>query len=137
MFGMACCSERKGLPMGAATRWWNGLRGDVPASARGLWFGITDLVVDGRVSRHIYVAGCPSFSTEDDTGEWATEYVWWPEGRYLSLEDAGIPASDDFPEVLAAVVALVKDLAPWDDVDVDGVAVGFDDGDFEVVWTSG
>ncbi len=123
--------------MDVVTRWWEGLRGDVPESARGLWFGITDLVAEGRASPHLYVAGCPSFDAEDATAEWATEYVWWPEGRYLQLESAGVLESGDFREVLAAAVALVEDLAPWDDVEVDGIAVGFDDGDFEVVWTSG
>lgn len=123
--------------MDVLSQWWQRLRGDVPGATNAPWFGITDLDIDGHPRPHLYVAGCPSFAAEDETAEWATEYVWWPEDRYVDLASVGITSSGLHREVLANVAAAVKRLAPWEDVDVAGVAVGFDDGDFEVLWPVG
>lgn len=68
----------------------------------------------------------------DETAEWAVgPYLWWPEGRYFSLPEAGRRGVSD---ALEAAATWVRDLAPWSNVAVDGVATGFDDGDFLVVY---
>ena len=121
--------------MGSIDAWWARLRTSVPHDVRGLWFGITDLEVNGGPGTHLYVAGCPSFDANDETAKWATEYVWWPDDRYFGLATAGVATEGHYTDVLDEVVALVKGLGPWDDVGIDGVAVGYDDGDFRLIWT--
>lgn len=112
-------------------RWWAGLPETVPAAVRGLWFGMTDLA--GSVSewpRHLYVAGCPSYDPEDGTAEWATDYCWWPEHYVFLPTVAAIPDSH-FRDALELAADLVRRLDPLARLDqVEGGAVGFDDGDF-------
>jgi len=81
---------------------------------------------------HLYVAGTESFDAEDETAEWAVpDYAWWPDNRYLPIPEIdGLPFTDG----LRRAVEVVKSIAPWRDVAVSGAAVGFDDGDFEVVY---
>jgi len=120
----------------AVSQWWKRLAPQAPQGVVGLWFGITDLAAKNGVSRHLYVAGCPTFDAGDETAEWATDYCWRPEDRYVQAPAlAGLPASD-FAEVLDHAVTLLERLRPQDAVPVQGVAVGFDDGDFRVTWPS-
>jgi hypothetical protein len=104
----------------------------------GLWFGLTGLVGDdGNVRHTIYVAGTHGFDPHDG-GDWACDYSWEPDDRYLQLQ--GLAAIDP-QNWLAAVdhaVAVVVAVKPWltGPRHLQGVGVGFDDGDVEVVWTS-
>ena len=78
----------------------------------------------------MYVAGCPTFDANDPQGEWATEYCWWPEGRYVSVPSIASGADEDYPDVLERAAALVRELEPPSVPGVQGAAAGFDDGDF-------
>ena len=112
--------------------WWGRLAPAVPADAKGLWFGITDLVQGGAV-RTLYVAGCPTFDPSDASGEWATDYCWWPADRYVTLADFAMLPDEPHQEVLAYAAALVRSLDPAQAAEVEGAAVGFDDGDLVLV----
>ena len=113
-----------------ARAWWADVRRSAPAVLAGLWFGLVELAPDGW---HLYVAGTAEFDADDETAEWAVgPYAWWPKDRYLPLPDVGeLPLG----EAVAKASDLVRSIAPWDDLGVAGVAVGFDDGDFTVVFT--
>lgn len=114
--------------------WWAGLAPSVPPETRGLWFGMVDLVEGAAAVRHLYVAGCPVFDP-DDEGDWACEYCWWPAGRYVLLPGLASLPDRPYQAVLGAAADLVRRLEPAAGVEhVEGVAVGFDDGDFEIVW---
>jgi hypothetical protein len=66
-----------------------------------------------------------------------TDYVWWPDNRYIVLPSlAAMPAADsaDLAAVLEHATTLIRRLQPQNDVTVQGVAVGFDDGDFAITW---
>jgi hypothetical protein len=80
----------------------------------------------------VYVAGCPSFDPDDESAEWATEYCWWPEGRYVLIP--GLAALDDREPavVLEYATELVQTLNAHTVPGVRGVATGFDDGDLLV-----
>ncbi|MCP4103444.1 MAG: hypothetical protein GY750_18780 [Lentisphaerae bacterium] len=109
--------------------WWAEVQRSAPKGLGGLWFGLTELA---DVGWHIYVAGTELFESADDMAEWAVgPYRWWPDGRYFAFPEAG---NLDVVDALAAAVLFVSDLAPWLDVAVRGVAVGFDEGDFEIVY---
>jgi hypothetical protein len=113
-----------------AQRWWRNLSGSAPASVVGLWFGLVELADGGW---HIYVAGTAEFDGADETAEWAVgPYVWWPDGRYFPFPAAG--GDSDIASAVEAAAAFVEDLAPWTAVPVQGIATGFDDGDFKVVY---
>jgi hypothetical protein len=76
--------------------------------------------------------GLSGFDSTDETADWAAyPYAWRPDGGYLPFPDAGVLAAS---EAVAEAVVLVRALAPWEDLPVDGVAAGFDDGDFEIVY---
>lgn len=82
---------------------------------------------------HLYVAGTETFDGEGETAEWAVaEYAWWPDNRYFQLPEA---QGASHAQRLQEGVQIVKALALWRDVPVAGVAVGFDDGDFEIVFS--
>lgn len=117
----------------AVRAWWDALAEDVPADVEALWFGLTELETDAGAVRHLYVAGCPGFDAADDAGDWATDYVWWPEGRYVSPPNLAAHPGD-YPAVLRHAAAVVTRLAPQHDASVQGVAVGFDEGDFTVTY---
>jgi hypothetical protein len=113
-----------------AKAWWGEVRTSAPGGLAGLWFGIVELARGW----HLYVRGTETFDPDDETAEWAVpDYAWSPEGGYLA-----VPRLDSLPvrEALAQAVEIVRSLEPWRDVPVLGVAVGFDDGDFELVWSS-
>jgi hypothetical protein len=114
--------------------WWRGLVASVPPTVIGLWFGLVELAfADGSSARHLSVAGCPSFDPDDDSAEWATEYCWWPEGRYVLVPGLAALDDSDPAAVLEYAAELVREL-PDDTVPgVLGVATGFDDGDFRLV----
>ena len=100
----------------------------------GLWFGLVELVgADGASARNLYVAGCPTFDPDDDSAEWATEYCWWPDGRYVLVP--GLAALDDREPAatLEYAAELVRALNADTVTGVLGVATGFDDGDFVLV----
>lgn len=81
---------------------------------------------------HICIAGTETFDAGDETAEWAVgPYAWWPDGRYLHFPEAG---SDDIQSVVTAAASLVSGIEPWKAVPVEGVATGFDCGDFTIVY---
>ena len=72
-----------------------------------------------------------------DCGDWATEYCWWPDGRYVALASLASLPGESLADVLATACDLVRKLDPAAHLDeVRGVGVGFDDGDVEIVWTA-
>jgi len=95
---------------------------------RGLWFGITNLASGGGY-RRLYVAGCPTFDAADKDGEWATNYCWWPEARYVTLSDFAMLPDQPYSEVLAYGTDLVRTLGVTALPGIEGAAVGFDGGD--------
>jgi hypothetical protein len=116
----------------ALSEWW-AAHSPEAIGVRGLWFGLTDLVgIDGDVARTVYVAGTPTFDA-DDGGDWACEYVWWPDDRYVRLD--GLAALDlgDWMAAVEHAVAVVAMAKPWEGgpPELEGVGVGFDDGDVD------
>lgn len=112
--------------------WWGRVAPGIPSGVKGLWFGITELIHGGAI-RTLYVAGCPSFDSTDSSGEWATEYCWWPEDRYVTLADFAMLPDQPYNAVLAYATNLVRSLEPTRLPNVDGAAVGFDDGDLVIL----
>jgi hypothetical protein len=116
--------------------WWSRLQPTLPGGVAGLWFGITDLTLDGQTRRTLYVAGCDRFDSSDPTGDWASApYAWWPQARYISPPGLAALSGRDYEQALGYAARLVAALRPHEGTNVDGVAVGFDDGDFLVVWS--
>jgi hypothetical protein len=115
-------------------QWWEQVAPTAPATVAGLWFGMTDLASASGTTRHLYVAGCPTFDPADETGEWATEYCWWPDDRYVVAPNLATIPESSLTDVLQHAAALVTALRPQETLVVKGAAVGFDDGDFQVVW---
>jgi hypothetical protein len=113
-------------------QWWARLAPEIPPDTKGLWFGITDLQHGGAL-RTLYVAGCPTFDPADPDGEWATEYSWWPEDRYITLEGFALLPDQPYQEVLTYAADLIRHLDLKGIPAVQGAAVGFDDGDFAVL----
>lgn len=114
--------------------WWSGLKADLPDEVRGLWFGIVDFQVDGVTRRTLYVTGSPEFDADDPTAEWAAaDYVWWPDARYVDLPGVAALPAQPYVEILRYAAELVRDLNPLPIASVEGAAVGFDDGDFELL----
>jgi hypothetical protein len=117
------------------SRWWKAIAPTAPDGLAALWFGLTELMVEGEPRATLYVAGTERFDPDDNTGDWAAgDYAWWPDDRYTS--PAGLAAiSDSEPQAQLNYAAdLVRAIRPHEDVKVQGVAVGFDDGDFTVLW---
>ena len=111
--------------------WWTRGRATAPRSLAGLWFGIVELASPSP-GWHLYVAGTESFDADDPAAEWAVpDYAWLPDDPYVPLS---VDEGKGYQALLGQVVAVVRDLAPWEAVPVSGVAVGFDDGDFEVIY---
>ena len=79
-----------------------------------------------------YVAGTKSFDRFDESAEWAVgPYACWPARSYFAVPHmAGL----DVASAVATASDLVRSIAPWGSVPVDGVAVCFDDGDFVLVY---
>lgn len=111
--------------------WWGRLAPEVPGDAKGLWFGITDLVRGGAL-RTLYVAGCSTFDSVDSSGKWATGYCWWPADRHVSSAHLAMLPDQPYQEVLAYAAALVRSLGPTKERNVEGAAVGYVDG----AWSS-
>lgn len=112
----------------SAPAWWANVSRSAPPALGGLWFGLVELTPGGW---HIYVAGTAEFDADDETAEWAVDpYIWWPEDRYFPFPAAG---GDDVGAAVSAASDFVERLSPWTTVNVDGVATGFDDGDFVIV----
>lgn len=123
--------QRFGKHVRAVRDWWNRLAPTAPTGLEGLWFGIVELVRPSP-GWHLYAAGTGTFDASDETAEWAVpDYAWWPEGRYIPIP---VDPDEDYEITLQQVAELVRDLAPWEAVPVAGVAVGFDDGGFQVVY---
>jgi hypothetical protein len=116
--------------------WWSVLKPKVPAGIAGIWFGIADLAFDGQQPRRtIYVAGCSEFDPADPSAEWAVgPYAWWPDGRYVSPPGLAHLPGENYTAVLEHAAAILSAIGPHEGLDVDGVAVGFDDGDFLIIW---
>lgn len=113
------------MPSAKCWAWWRTVSAGAPDGLRGLWFGLVELAAGGW---HIYVVGTASFDPEDETAEWAVgPHAWNPDGRYFPFPEAG---DDDLAAALHSAADLVAKLHPWTTIDVDGVATGFDDGDF-------
>lgn len=82
---------------------------------------------------HIYVAGTGQFDGDDEAAEWAAgPYAWSPEDRYFPFP----PAAGEVAAAVRDATTFVLGLRPWERVHVRGVATGFDDGDFEIVYRS-
>ena len=116
--------------------WWHKVSGTAPARLAGLWFGLVELADGGW---HLYVAGTDQFDAGDDTGDWAVgPYAWNDPVTYRNDPGAYHPV----PEIEALTTSgavdhigrIVRALAPWRDIHVDGVAAGFDAGDFAIVY---
>jgi hypothetical protein len=121
-----------------ARRWWESLAPLAPAELGGLWFGIFTAVTDGREQRTLYVVGTATFDAEDETAEWAADdYVWQADGRYVVLPGLASLPDQPFEQPLAHTAAVLRQVAPWRDLPTAGVAVGYDEGDFEVLHVSG
>lgn len=118
-----------------ARPWWNSLLLEPPGEdLAGLWFGIFDGRTQAGSGRQLYVAGTATFDADDSTGDWAAdEYVWQPQKRYLVLPRLRRLPKEPVDVPLAHTVAVIRALAPWQDLPGLGVAVGYDDGDFEVL----
>jgi hypothetical protein len=115
--------------------WWARLLIDEPPSdqTRALWFGL----FEGTNGTSFYVQGYPGFEADDETAEWATDDPSWaPEGRYVEL--ASLRTAESWEVALSTALALLRDLRLWESWPgrLDGVAVGFDDGDAHVLWTN-
>jgi hypothetical protein len=110
-------------------QWWSRVAATAPDHLSGLWFGLTELSPGGW---HLYVAGTETFDPDDETAEWATgPYAWWPDDRYFPFAEI---ATVGVAEAVERAAEVVRGIAPWTDVLVQGVATGFDDGDFQVVY---
>lgn len=126
-------SNDLGVDVELARSWWSSLRADLPAGLAGLWFGIFSAVMDGREAKTLYVAGTPTFDADDETAEWAVgPYAWEPAGRYVSLPGLAALPDEPLEGPLAHAAAVVRETKPWVGTSL-GVAVGYDDGDFEVL----
>jgi hypothetical protein len=114
----------------ALAEWWRDLSRNAPAGLAGLWFGLVELEPGGW---HVYVAGTDDFDGDDETAEWAVPpYAWSPSDRYFPF-----PEGASYETGVAAAAAVIAELEPWTAVAVEGVAAGYDDGDFEVVYPVG
>lgn len=117
-----------------ARRWWQGLAASAPGHLAGLWFGIFTGVRNGQAQRTLYVAGTATFDASDETAEWAAgEYVWQPDGRDIVLPGLASLPDQPYEVPLAHAVDVLRQVEPWRDWPAVGVAVGYDDGDFEVL----
>ncbi|HBX77246.1 MAG TPA: hypothetical protein DEG43_06355 [Acidimicrobiaceae bacterium] len=123
-----------------ARSWWSELAPQVPRTAAGLWFGIVDLAGNNEreAARHLYVAGTDSFDPTDDTGDWACDPVWLTGANYVLLPALAALPDAPYEAQLAHAVAVVRELRPQTTSpdSLQGVAVGVDDGDFEVTWVA-
>jgi hypothetical protein len=113
--------------------WWRTLVNEQPPTEEtiALWFGL----FEGERGTMLYVQGYADFDPLDETAEWAADRPSWaPDSRYIRVEE--IAGADDWETALAAAVRLVADLQPWSSspVRLDGVGVGFDDGNPHLVW---
>jgi hypothetical protein len=143
---IASCARRGQSPrvasdltsdVAAAREWWATVSPSMSVEARGLWFGITDLVTASGAAEHtLYVGGTPTFDA-DDGGDWACNYVWTPGERYLRLPGLAAIALRDWQAALDHAVKVVAAVEPWSVApdSLAGVGVGFDDGDVLIVWT--
>ena len=125
-----------GNDFAALADWWSDHSASVTEDVRGLWFGLFGHVgVDGEPRHAMYVAGTPSFDS-DDGGDWACDYVWEPIDRYMKLDGLAAIDAADWQAALDHAVAVVASVEPWQSSPsgVVGVGVGFDDGDVVVVW---
>jgi hypothetical protein len=110
------------------TAWWEQLLKPIPDGLQGLWFGLAEFEPGGW---QIYAAGTDRFDADDASAEWAVgPYAWWPQERFP------VPRVGDLPvrEAVEYAAELVRGAAPWRDIAVRGVAVGFDGGDFVLVF---
>ncbi|MEU8796126.1 hypothetical protein [Spirillospora sp. NPDC048819] len=120
--------------------WWRSMvdHARQATTVRALWFGLVELAEAEGARWHLYVGGCREFDREDDSCDWAAEPAWWPEERYLFLAGLNDPAGNGAEAMLAHAADMVRSLAPeqsWPGL-LEGVAVGFDDGDFVLTWTA-
>jgi hypothetical protein len=119
--------------------WWSALLGEARQASEvvALWFGLVELRRDGGSRWELYAVGCGSFDAHDRSGDWATDNNWIPEQRYLYLQGLDELAERPYKEMLVYAKQLVEELAPqdtWPGPQLRGVAVGFDDGDFEITF---
>lgn len=80
------------------------------------------------------MAGTHDFDPDDETGDWAAdEYAWFPEHRYVLLDHLRQLPGEPYEKPLEHAATVVQAVTPWGDFPGVGVAVGYDDGDFEVL----
>lgn len=124
--------RRSALPV---HQWWEQISRELPDLVHGLWFGLADIVqADGSAVRTMHVAGADSFDAGDG-GDWASDPSWEPEDRYFVVPEIAqldVSAHADAVELLVQVVGQLRPQVA--SVNIDGIAVGFDDGDQVVVW---
>ena len=117
------------MPSADCWAWWRTVSAEAPGGLCGLWFGLGELSDGGW---HIYVVGTAGFDPEDEAAEWAVgPYAWSADDRYFPFPGAG---DDDLAAALRSAADLVSTLHPWTTIEVDGVATGFDGGDFVIVY---
>jgi hypothetical protein len=89
-----------------------------------------------RPNEHqMYVAGTPTLAT-DDGCDWACDYIWQPEARYLRLPGLAAIPTTDWQGALVHAVSVLTPVGPWESsAGVAGVGVGFDGGDVIVIWS--
>lgn len=113
---------------------------------RGVWVGVCNPVVDGKVRADMYFAGAERFDREDP--DWASEADYYPEDAYAGSSALraiyeiaygsrnGLGNEAEWPLALAFPVFAVRDLlaqatpALFRGSSPIGVSVGFDSGDF-------
>ncbi len=111
------------------------MRPQLTPDVAGLWFGIFTASSETSEVRTLYVAGAATFDAQDETAEWAAgEYAWQPDGRYVVLPVLAALAEQPFEVPLAHAAAVLREVEPWRDVPGVGAAVGYDDGDFLLLY---
>lgn len=119
-----------------ASEWWLDLAATLPSDVQGLWFGLFVQASAGSPAEHrMYVSGTASFEA-DDGGDWASDYTWEPDGRYVRLPGLAAVPTSDWQQALRHTVAVVTSVEPWrtSPDSLVGVGIGFDDGDVTVAW---
>jgi hypothetical protein len=115
--------------------WWSEVSKSLPSEVRGLWFGLAELASEsGALTTTMFVEGTSEFDADDD--DWATTTVWQPTDRYVVVPGIASIPSSDWQAVIAYAAEIVTALAPQDTAQpsLEGVGVGFDDGDIHVTW---
>lgn len=126
-------------------------------TVKALWFGLVNLLQDDTTRYTLYISGTEEFDTDDPTGDWACDPIYFPDNRYapsrvldgisglLEQTDEDTQAIGEYVLCLGyatlavryALQSLTNTITPYGHKETDqsllGCAVGFDDGDFLVI----